>query len=139
MKCYQFNTLLMHQDFAGASQLLQIALQQAEIINPKQDKTWAPPADHLGYAILEAQGLREYQKYCEKILSVFEEVLERDWGHIHRGHIYFHLGFAYLLALNFPRLENKKGQNTGLTTAMAIGIKILIDSALIHWRMALKN
>ena len=67
MKYSKFNALLKRQEFTAASAMLYEALQQAEITNPKQDDTWAPPADHLGYAILKAQGVQEYQKYWEKL------------------------------------------------------------------------
>ncbi len=91
-----FHAALRGEDFATAMQLLKDSLREAQIVNPKQDETWAPPADQLGYAVLFAKGAEACQKYWKELLDYFRLDLEKAWGHTHKGHTYFRMGFAWL-------------------------------------------
>ena len=138
MKYSKFNTLLQQQDFVGATKLLEKVLQQAIIINPRQDETWAPPADQIAYAILDAKGIGAYQSYWMKFLSFFEEVLEKDWGHLHKGHIYFRLGFAYLgsdLVKAKEILQQSVSEDTSFEQnyQKQLGIQIPLKEALVRF------
>jgi hypothetical protein len=138
MKKSEFNKLLEQQDFTGATELLKRALQQARIINPRQDETWAPPADHLGYALLEEQGIEPYQEYWIDLLNFFEKELEKDWGHIHKGHIYFRLGFAYLgsdLVKAKEILRQSVSEDTSFERKyqQQLGIQIPLEEALVRF------
>lgn len=116
--------LLDKKSFGDAASLLKETLSKAEIIDPSNDKSWAPYADFISSQILSVKGQNAFNIFWEDLLKFFKEVLEPSWGHLHKGHIFFRLGLAKLVdnlanakeyleeALAEDKLlESKRGEN----------------------------
>ncbi len=97
--------LLNSGKFEEARLLLQRYLSSGELIDPRLDSMWARIADEIGYGIQKSVGWDEAIRYWESLLEFFLNSLEPSWGHCHKGHIYFRLGFSSLRK-NFDRARN---------------------------------
>ena len=97
-----FQLLIEQQQFQLATQLLEKNIKAARLIDPRDDYTWGPESDLLGYTILAKQGAPAYVAYWQELIRFFIEDLEPAWGHLHKGHHYFRLGLG-LLAVDLDR------------------------------------
>jgi len=84
--------LLNSKDYETARELLQETLLVGELLDPKNDREWAPIADKISAQIESECGLNTSIAFWEALLEFFIDSLEPLWGHIHKGHIYFRLG-----------------------------------------------
>lgn len=94
----KLNKLLDNSKFSEAVSLLKDHLAKAEIIDPSNDGSWAPYADEISSKILAVKEQEAFTTFWEELLKFFEGVLELTWGHLHKGHIFFRLGLASLVA-----------------------------------------
>ena len=92
----KLDDLLNHGRFAEATSLLKNHLMAAEIIDPSNDTSWAPYADQISFKILSDKRTTCLQCLLAGITEVFVKDLEPTWGHLHKGHVLFRLGFARL-------------------------------------------
>jgi hypothetical protein len=119
----KLNELLKNKKFEEAVSLLKDHLEKAEIIDPSNDKSWAPPyADLISRYIKSSKGQDASNDFWEELLKFFKDELEPTWvtGYLHKGHILFRLGLGTLVsdvskaktyleeALNEDRLKERK-------------------------------
>lgn len=88
--------LLKEKNFVKAMELLKKHLELAELMDPGNDESWAPYADHIASKISEVEAENEVIKFWKELLDFFTNELEAKWGHLHKGHIFFRLGVSYL-------------------------------------------
>jgi len=93
----KLNELLNKNRLDEAASLLKSHLAKAEIIDPSNDRSWAPYADQISFKILSNNGQDAFNVFWEDLLKIFERNLEPTWGHLHKGHILFRLGLAKLV------------------------------------------
>ncbi len=91
-----FAAYVARGQFDRATELLKESLRQAVFVDPRDDYSWGPESDVLGYQILAAQGPKAFIAYWEDMLHFFTDELEPKWGHLHKGHVYFRLGLGQL-------------------------------------------
>lgn len=91
----KLNEMMEQGNFEQAAALMKGYMLKAEIIDPLRDESWGPAADEIGSGILRHRGAKAFCEYWEDMLVFFEKELEALWGHVHKGHIYFRLGFGY--------------------------------------------
>ena len=82
--------------FEDAASILKQELLNAVYVDPRDDYSWGPESDILGYMILEVEGPVAFNAYWEGLLKFFLDQLEPKWGHLHKGHLYFRLGLGHL-------------------------------------------
>jgi hypothetical protein len=92
----KLNDLLHERKFGEATLLLKSHLKAAEVIDPSNDRTWAPYADMISFKIRSDNGEGAFMAFWQELLQFFEEDLEPTWGHLHKGHILFRLGLVRL-------------------------------------------
>jgi hypothetical protein len=92
----KLDDLLSQGRSAEATSLLENHLAAAEIIDPSNDKSWAPYADQISFKILTDKGQDASIAFWQELLNFFVKDLEPKWGHLHKGHILFRLGLAML-------------------------------------------
>lgn len=83
-------------EFEEAALILKQELLNAVYVDPRDDYSWGPESDILGYQILKVEGPGTFNAYWEDLLEFFINRLEPDWGHLHKGHLYFRLGLGHL-------------------------------------------
>jgi len=91
----KFFNLIQQGKFVLAKNLLKGELLIGEIIDPRFDRIWAHLADKLLAAANPKRDLTYELSYWNDWLTYFIEIIEPKWGHAHKGHIYFRLGFSY--------------------------------------------
>ncbi len=92
----KIEALLKANKFDEATELLKSHLSAAELLNPRNDRTWAPYADHIGFTIRERKDRAAEGGFWQDLLKFFVADLEPKWMHLHKGHIFFRLGFSTL-------------------------------------------
>lgn len=90
----QLQDALARGKFDEARGLLEQQLALGELFDPRTDGLWAHLADQIAEAIATAGGRRGVLAFWEQLRDFFLEVIEPEWGHAHKGHIYFRLGFS---------------------------------------------
>jgi tetratricopeptide (TPR) repeat protein len=118
----RFNALMNKGRFDEAATLLKEELVRADFVDPRDDYSWGPASDVLGYRILEEQDARAFNAYWRDLLAFFQEDLEPKWGHLHKGHLYFRLGLGYLgsdLTLAGEFLEEALAEDRLVASAVA--------------------
>jgi len=90
--------------FEDAASILKQELLNAVYVDPRDDYSWGPESDILGYQILEAEGPDAFNSYWIDLLEFFMTKLEPEWGHLHKGHLYFRLGLGHL-AVNLEKAK----------------------------------
>lgn len=93
-KTSKLNFYVERKEYKPAVELLKDELARAGIIDLRFDESWGPATDKIGYCILADLGTEAYCKYWEDMLTFFLE-REKDWGHLHKGHIYYRMGLGY--------------------------------------------
>ncbi len=89
--------LLSANKFDEARRLLEQQLQKGELMNPRIDKYWAPVADTIAGAIQLRSGMAVATvPFWDALHDFFVTSIEPIWGHAHKGHVYFRLGFAFV-------------------------------------------
>jgi hypothetical protein len=91
-------------EFEDAVSVLKQELLNAVYVDPRDDYSWGPESDILGYRILEVEGPAAFNSYWEGLLDFFIDKLEPKWGHLHKGHLYFRLGLGHL-AIDLERAK----------------------------------
>ncbi len=86
--------LLNKGKFDDARNILQRQLLSGELLDPRTDRLWAQLADSIASKIQAALGLDATVLFWEALRDFFVSSIEPVWGHAHKGHIYFRLGFA---------------------------------------------
>ena len=86
--------LLQGKKYDEAASLLKDYLFKAEVIDPTDEKTWAPVADHIAELIAIDKGFEGSTGFWKDLLAFFKKELEPETGHIYKGHIQFRLGWA---------------------------------------------
>ncbi len=89
-----FRNHISKKQFTEALTLLKVSIKKAEVFDPRDDYSWGPESDELGYAILAEEGHQAFIQYWEDLIEFFQEQLEPQWGHLHKGHLYFRLGLG---------------------------------------------
>ena len=92
----KIEALLKANRFDEATELLKSHLSSAELLNPRNDRTWAPYADHIGFTIRQRKDRAAESGFWQDLLEFFVVHLEPKWMHLHKGHIFFRLGFSTL-------------------------------------------
>ena len=92
----KFNALMDQGRFDEAAAILKAEIVKAEFVNPRDDYSWGIASDILGYRMLEEEGAGAFNAFWEDLLRLFEDDLEPNWGHLHKGHLYFRLGLGNL-------------------------------------------
>lgn len=92
----KLDDLLNHGRFAEATSLLKNHLMAAEIIDPSNGTSWTDYADQISFKILSDKGQDAFNVFLQELLEFFVKDLEPTWGHLHKGHVLFRLGFARL-------------------------------------------
>lgn len=87
--------LLESGKFDDARRLLERELESGRVLDPRTDRLWAPIADRVASTLQGASGLDATLEFWEALLDFFVHVIEPVWGHAHKGHIHFRLGFAF--------------------------------------------
>ena len=105
----RLETLIGKRDFDRARGLLECQLSAGEILDPRTDKEWTPVADLIAAHISAEEGLDATVEYWEALLRFFVEVIEPEWGHAHKGHIYFRLGLREARR-DLPTAKKRLGQ-----------------------------
>lgn len=82
-------------EYEEAASILKQELINAIYVDPRDDYSWGPESDILGYQILEVEGPGAFNEYWEGLLEFFKDKLEPKWGHLHKGHLYFRLGLGH--------------------------------------------
>ena len=90
----QLAKMLGSGNYEEASSLLCDQLKSASIINPSDPKTWGNLADQIWRKIRDNKGNDEAVLFWEEMLAFFQNEIEPIWGEVHKGHIYFRLGFC---------------------------------------------
>jgi hypothetical protein len=90
----KLNALLRNGQFDEAAMLFRHHLAAAEFVDPRDDYSWGPASDGIGYRILDELGAQAFAAYWEDLLTFFQDELEPAWGHLPKGHIFFRLGLA---------------------------------------------
>jgi hypothetical protein len=81
--------------FDEATALLKRHIAEAEIMDARDDATWGPTLDVLGYRILAEKGAEAFLAFWEDFLEFFEKELEPAWGgHLHKGHLLMRIAAA---------------------------------------------
>lgn len=129
----KLDELLNNNKFNEAASLLKDHLAKAEIINPRNDKLWAPYADLISSKILEIKGKNAFYTSWNELLKFFENELEPTWGHLHKGHIFFKLSLAKIIddvdkAKTF--LEKALDEDRLLEMEIARGETDIVEKAL---------
>ncbi len=97
----EFDKLLAACKFDEARELLQSELASGRVIDPRSDTSWPKIADYLVGRLQESGGTEVVADFWNDFADFFVNKIEPDWGHAHKGHIYFRLGIA-LLPSNLP-------------------------------------
>jgi hypothetical protein len=82
--------------FEDAASILKQELLNAVYVDPRDDYSWGPESDILGYQILEVEGPGAFNAYWKGLLEFFLDKLEPKWGYLHKGHLFFRLGLGHL-------------------------------------------
>lgn len=90
----ELDSKLQSGDFDCARCLLQNYLESEKVLDPRSDRFWAPIADNISAVIQNKSGVESTIPFWEGLLEFFINKIEPVWGHAHKGHIYFRLGFA---------------------------------------------
>jgi hypothetical protein len=98
----QFSYYLTSGQFDLAADLLKTGLKEAGLTDPRDDYSWGVQEDALGYRILAACGAEAFINHHRDFLNYFMKELEPEWGHLHKGHLYFRIGLG-LLAQDVPQ------------------------------------
>ena len=85
---------LAEGDFDGARVLLQDHLLKGDLISPNDAELWAKLADKIHRAIEKVNNNDEIVSFWNKFLNFIIEELQPKYDHVHKGHVYFRLGFA---------------------------------------------
>ena len=93
-KLTELDKKLELRDFDCARCVLQNYIESGKVIDPRADRFWAPIADNISAAIQKKSGVEVTIPFWEALLDFFVKKIEPVWGHTHKGHIYFRLGFA---------------------------------------------
>jgi hypothetical protein len=91
----EFYALITDGQFHQAAQLLKNEIIAARYVDPEDDYTWGVEADILAYQILERAGAQAFIDFHFDLLCLFQE-MEKNWSHLHKGHLYFRIGLGYL-------------------------------------------
>jgi hypothetical protein len=86
--------LIADKKFTEARELLEQMLLSGDLIDPRDDSLWAPIADRIAMAIQQELGLQTVLCFWEELTDFFIKRIEPIWGHAHKGHLYFRIGFA---------------------------------------------
>lgn len=87
----KFNELLYTRKLIEAESILKTQLSKAEILDPSDGSSWAQYADLISNRF--ETNIKRYE-FWKGLLSFFEDDLEKKWGHLHKGHIFFRLGIT---------------------------------------------
>jgi hypothetical protein len=90
----ELEAFLATKRFDEARELLQQQLAAGQLINPREDSLWSRLADRIAAAIQGESGIPATISFWEALRDFFIGTIEPAWGHTHKGHIYFRLGFA---------------------------------------------
>lgn len=90
--------LLNAGKFDEARRLLEEQLASGVLLDPRTDKVWARIADGIAGEIERSSDRHAFVGFWEALLDFFVNSIEPAWGHTHKGHIYFRLGFAHARA-----------------------------------------
>ncbi|HYM16431.1 MAG TPA: hypothetical protein VEZ14_12820 [Dehalococcoidia bacterium] len=90
-----FDGHLLAGRFKEATKLLQEELLSGRLLDPRTDQVWAPFADTIAGQYLATGRSREVAQFWEEMLRFFVAEVEPKWGHTHKGHLHFRLGFAF--------------------------------------------
>lgn len=89
----KLNELLDAGRLIEAESLLKDNLSNAEMIDPSNGESWARYADQIGGGM--GKNVDRYN-FWERLSIFFKDDLEPKWGHLHKGHIFFRLGWTKL-------------------------------------------
>ena len=101
-----FATFIESQNFDKARELLQHQLESGEMLDPRTDRYWAPLADQISQAMRAASGIDATIPFWETLRDFFISSIEPTWGHSHKGHIFFRLGFS-VVRRDFARAKRE--------------------------------
>ncbi|MDI3462139.1 MAG: hypothetical protein OJF50_000960 [Nitrospira sp.] len=101
MRQTEFDKLIAESKFNEAMELLKSELASGRVIDPRSDRSWPKIADYLVGRLQESRGAEVVADFWNDFADFFVNKIEPDWGHAHKGHIYFRLGIA-LLPSNLP-------------------------------------
>ncbi|MBU4567129.1 MAG: hypothetical protein KMY53_08415 [Desulfarculus sp.] len=87
--------LMQQKKFISAVNVLKEELIAGNILDPRFDSVWAQLADKILAAANPERNLYYELSYWTDWFHFFITVIEPKWGHAHKGHIYFRLGFAH--------------------------------------------
>ena len=90
----ELETRLGMGHFDSARGLLEKYIESGEIIDPRSDSHWTSIADTIAATVEKKEGLDSTLQFWNAVLDFFLKKIEPKWGHAHKGHIYFRLGFA---------------------------------------------
>lgn len=82
------------KDFDAARCLLEKYIEAGDVLDPRSDSHWTSIADKIAAIIEVNKGIYSTIQFWNAILDFFIKKIEPKWGHAHKGHIYFRLGFA---------------------------------------------
>lgn len=86
---------MRQKKFIPAVNVLKEELIAGNVLDPRFDSVWAQLADKILAAANPERNLYYELSYWIDWFHFFITVIEPKWGHAHKGHIYFRLGFAY--------------------------------------------
>jgi hypothetical protein len=131
----KFKALLDNSQFDDAALLLKRCLAEAEFVDPRDDYSWGPASDVLGYRILAEQGAPAFEAYWEDFLKFYRNDLEPKWGHLHKGHIFFRLGMAKFqedVTLAKKYLEESLAEDRLLAELLAAKLHLKNVETMVH-------
>ncbi len=129
----QFVNAMSRNQYRKAASILKESLMKAEFVDPRDDYSWGPGSDDLGYKILVSEGPEAFVTYWEDLLVFFQEELEPEWGHLHKGHLYFRLALgSFALDVNKTQeyLEDALKEDQIVAESFAKTIRISPETLL---------
>ena len=91
----KFYQLIEDKRYRDATDLLKDEILKGEYVDPNNDYTWGVESDVLAFRILYDMGLKQFVDFHKDLLDLFLS-LEKEWGHLHKGHLYGRIGISQL-------------------------------------------
>jgi hypothetical protein len=91
----RFYQLIEDKRYREATDLLKDEIIKGEYVDPNNDYTWGVESDVLAFRILYDIGLKQFVDFHKDLLDLFQS-LEKEWGHLHKGHLYGRIGVSQL-------------------------------------------
>jgi len=92
----RLQSLLANDQFDEAASLLKSSLKDAQLIDPRDEHTWRDYADQIAASMQERGDRSTVIAFWEDLLGFFINDLQPAWEHIHKGRIFFRLGWLAL-------------------------------------------